>query len=237
MISRRKIAMVVAEFLGTGLLTLVILAVSKSNVGIPYFIAIAAGLVAVMATMTLGGLSGSHMNPAVTIGLWSIRRINWLPAVAYIAAQMLGAIVAYKAFTYFTGSTQPWDNASSEYIGRILVAEALGAFILALGWAAAVYERMSEAKSAAVIGISLMLGIIVAAIAGGGIINPAVALASQEWVWSTFVLGPVLGAIIGFNVYSLLFAPVRELALSTAESEATADAPSVQPAAKKSAKK
>jgi glycerol uptake facilitator-like aquaporin len=51
-----------------------------------------------------------------------------------------------------------------------------------------------------------MLAILVAAAGSGGVVNPAVALGARSWVWGTFVLGPVLGGIIGFNLYSLLFA-------------------------------
>src|SRR5687768_17776604 len=78
MVTRRKIAMLMAEFLGTALLTLAVLAVSKSTIGIPYFVAIAAGLVVATVTLTLGAVSGAHLNPLVTIGLWSVRRVKTL---------------------------------------------------------------------------------------------------------------------------------------------------------------
>lgn len=209
MVTRRKIAMIMAEFLGTALLTLVVLAVSKSTIGIPYFVALAAGLALVMATLVLGAVSGAHLNPAITIGLWSARRIQTIPAVVYLAAQLLGGAVAYYLFTYLIDQTFP--TANNDFVGRVLVAEALGAIIFSLGWAATVYNRMETAKSAVVIGVSFALAIIVAAAGSGGIVNPAVALGAHSWVWGTFVLGPILGAIIGFNLYGLLFAPNKEL--------------------------
>lgn len=209
MLTRKKVAMIVAEFLGTALLTLAVLAVSKSTIGIPYFVAIAAGLVVATVTLSLGAVSGAHLNPIVTIGLWSVRRIKALPAVVYIAAQLLGGIAAYYLFTYFVGQT--WGN-SGEFESRILVAEAAGAFIFSLGWAAVVFQKLEGGKAAAVIGMSLMLGILVSAAGAGGIVNPAVALGVRSWVWGTYILGPVLGAIIGFNLYSLLFAPAASLA-------------------------
>jgi glycerol uptake facilitator-like aquaporin len=208
MITRRKLAMVVAEFLGTALLALVILAVSKSTIGIPYFVAIAAGLTLVMAVMVLGRISGAHLNPAITLGLLSVRRIQPAKAVVYLAAQFLGGAAAYLLFTYLVGQT--WSN-TGEFQGKVLVAEATGALIFSLGWAATVYAKLDTARSAAVIGVSLVLGIIVAAAGSGGIVNPAVALGARSWVWGTFVLGPILGSIIGFNLYSLLFAPTDEL--------------------------
>jgi len=201
--------MILAEFLGTGLLTLAVLAVSKSSIGIPYFVAIAAGLVVATVTLTLGAVSGAHLNPLVTIGLWSVRRIKAVPAVVYLAAQLLGGFVAYFLFTYLVGQT--WGN-TGEFEAKVLVAEAVGGFIFSLGFAAVVFQRLRGGLAAATIGMSLTLAVLVAAAGAGGIVNPAVALGARSWVWGTFVLGPVLGGIIGFNLYSLLFAPASELA-------------------------
>lgn len=220
MLTRKRIAMIVAEVLGTALLTLTVLAVSRSNLGFPYFIGIAAGLVLVMATFVLGSVSGAHLNPIVTIGLWSIRKIKTVPALVYIAAQLLGGIAAYYLFTYFIG--QPIEGGNTTFQAKILVAETVGALIFSLGWAATVYQRYEGGRAAATVGISLMLGILVASMGAAGILNPAVALGVQSWAWTTYVLGPVLGAIIGFNLYSLLFAPAAVLAADAAAEEKSA---------------
>jgi aquaporin Z len=201
--------MIVAEFLGTALLTLAVLAVSKSTIGIPYFVSIAAGLVVATATLTLGSVSGAHLNPIITIGLWSVRKVKTVPAVVYVAAQLLGGIAAYFLFTYFVSQT--WGN-TGHFDGRVLVSEAVGGFIFSIGVASAVFQRLEGGKAAAVIGMSLMLGVLVSSAGAGGIVNPAVALGVRSWVWGTYVLGPILGSIIGFNLYSLLFAPAKELA-------------------------
>lgn len=208
MFARRKIAMVVAEFLGTGILTAVILSVSNSQLAFPYFVAIAAGLVLVAMTFAFGGVSGAHFNPAITIGLWSARRIKTFPAIVYVGAQLLGGICAYLLYTYFVNNQ--WPN-EGEFDSRIMVAEVVGAFIFSLGWAAAVYQKMDTAKAAAVVGISLMIGLVASSVVASAILNPAVALGVRDWVWGTYVLGPVLGAIIGFNLYALLFAPGESL--------------------------
>ncbi|HUS26628.1 MAG TPA: aquaporin [Nevskiaceae bacterium] len=208
MFDRKKIAMIVAEFLGTGVLTMVVLAVSKSTIGIPYFVAVAAGLVLVGMTLALSAVSGAHFNPAITIGLWTARKVKTLPAVVYVAAQLLGGAAAYMLYTYFVD--QHWNNAG-HYQARILVAETVGAFVFSLGWAAAVYQKFDTAKAATVVGISLILGVLVASAGGAGLLNPAVALGVRSWVWGTYALGPVLGAVIGFNLYGLLFAPASEL--------------------------
>jgi glycerol uptake facilitator-like aquaporin len=206
MFNRKKIAMVVAEFLGTAILTLVMLAVSKSTIGIPYFVAIAAGLAVAGGMLVFGSVSGAQFNPAITIGLWSARRIKTMPAIVYVAAQLLGGIAAYWLFTYFAG--QHWQN-SGHYSGHVLVAEAAGTFVFSMAWAALSYHKLESGNAAAIVGIGLAVGIIVASSAASGILNPAVALGLRLWGWGTYVLGPVLGAVIGVNVYSLLFAPVE----------------------------
>lgn len=217
MVTRRKIAMIMAEFLGTALLTIAVLAVSKSTIGIPYFVAIAAGLVVATMTLAFGSVSGAHLNPLVTIGLWSVRRIKTLPAIVYVAAQLLGGIAAYYLFTYFVGQT--WSN-TGHFESKVLVAEAVGAFVFSLAWAAAVYNKLQGGAAAAVVGMGLLLGVLVSSAGAGGIVNPAVALGVRSWVWGTYVLGPVLGGVIGFNLYGLLFAPARELAAEASTSGA-----------------
>ena len=208
MFGRKKIAMVVAEFLGTGILTLVVLGVSKSTIGIPYFVSIAAGLVVAGVTLSLGAVSGAHLNPAISIGLWTTRKAKTIPTVVYVAAQLLGAGAAYMLFTYFVG--QHWSN-SGKYDAHMLVGEAVGTFIFSLGWAAAAFRKLPLGQAATVIGISLTLGIIAASATGAGSLNPAVALGVRNWVWGTNVLGPILGAVIAFNLYALLFAPAASL--------------------------
>ncbi|HSX29031.1 MAG TPA: aquaporin [Candidatus Saccharimonadales bacterium] len=217
-----------AEFLGTAVLTLVVLGVSKSNIGIPYFIALAAGLTIAAGTLVFGRVSGAHFNPAITLGLWSARRVKTLPALVYVAAQLLGSIAAYMLYVYFVKTS--WPNAG-DFDSRILVAETVGTFIFALGWAAAVYNRLESGKAAFVVGSSLALGIFVASVASAGLLNPALALGTRNWEWATYVLGPILGAVIAFNLYALLFAPVEELRPSSASANVK------EPKAAKPAKK
>jgi glycerol uptake facilitator-like aquaporin len=208
LLERKKIAMILAEFLGTAILTAVVLAVSRSNLGVPYFVGIAAGLAIAAGTLVFGAVSGAHFNPAITIGLWSARRVKTLPAIVYVAAQLLGGIVAYLLYTYLMNTH--WANTGT-YDARVLVAESVGAFVFSLGWAAAVYNKLEVGKAAFVVGGSLVLGVLIASVGSGALLNPAVALGMRSWGWGTYALGPVLGAIIGFNLYALLFAPTNSL--------------------------
>lgn len=211
MFGKRKSAMLVAEFLGTGALTLLVLTVQRSTIGVPFFVASAAGLIVVLMSLAVGGVSGGYFNPALTIGLWSARKVTTARAVIYIAAQLLGAWAAYYLYTYFVKtSLQP---VGGHYTGRILVAETVGTAIFTFGFASAVYQGFNRAVTATVAGLSLMLGIVAASSAAIGLLNPAVALGVRAWVWGTYVLGPVLGALIGVNLYALLFAEPEAVAV------------------------
>jgi glycerol uptake facilitator-like aquaporin len=209
MFGRRQIATIVAEFLGTGILTLLVLSVQRSSIGVPFFVALAAGLTVALMMFALGSTSGAHLNPAVTIGLWTARKISTLSGIVYIAAQLLGAWAAAALYIYFvktTSNPHPLQAVGGHYSGKILVAEAVGTAIFTFGWASALYQRFSSAVSATVVGLSYTLGIIAASSAAIGLLNPALALGVKAWVWGTYVLGPILGALIGINLYGLVFA-------------------------------
>lgn len=202
MFGRRKIAAAVGEFLGTAILAFTVLDVSRSTIGIPYFVAIAAGLAVVVVGASFA--MDVHLNPAVTLALWTARRVKSLTAVVYIVAQLLGGWAAYGLYKYFVHGTV--QHVSSGYQARILIAEAVGAFVFTLVASAVLYERVWGYRRAVVVGAAYAVGIIVASASSNGFINPAVALGSNSWGWGTYVLGPVLGAIIGVNLYALLFA-------------------------------
>jgi aquaporin Z len=212
MLERQKVAALVAEFLGAGALTLLVLSVQRSTIGVPFFVAIAAGLTVALMTFTVGGISAGHFNPAISIGFWTTRRITTIRTICYVAAQMLGAWGAYYLYTYFVNNHL--SAVGGHYSGRILVAEAVGTGIFGFAFAAAVYQESTKAAKAAFIGLGLTIGIIAASSASIGLLNPAVALGVRAWVWGTYVLGPVLGAIIGINLYAVLFAEASDSPLS-----------------------
>ena len=101
-----------AEFLGTFWLVLggcgsAVLAAAFPDVGIGLLgVSLAFGLTVLTMAYAIGHVSGCHLNPAVTIGLWAGGRFPARDIPLYLAAQVLGAIVA--AFTlYFIASGQP----------------------------------------------------------------------------------------------------------------------------------
>lgn len=201
MFTKDKLAALVAEFLGTALLVLVILSVTNSNIGIPYFISIAAGLTLVVATLVFGAISGAILNPAITLGLWSVRKLQTVQALSYIIVQIGAGAAAYLLYSALSGQDL---SAAVKYKPEILVAEILGTAIFAFGIAAAAYNQLLGSAKAFAIGGAFTLGLIVASIASPSFLNPAIALGSQSLQVTNFVVGPVLGALLGFNLYSLL---------------------------------
>ncbi len=238
MTQRQKAAMTVAEFLGAGVLTLLILSVQRSAIGVPFFVASAAGLTLAMMAYAVSGSQSGYFNPAVTIGLWSARKLTTIAAAINVVAQLLGAWAAYAVYTYFVNSSL--QQVGGHYTGRVLAAEAIGTGIFSFGLAAAVYQGLSRAATAAYAGLSLMLGMIAASTASIGLLNPAVAEGIRAWNiwgsmgWGTYVLGPVIGAIVGVNLYAMLFAdqPAKKASVSVVAVPAKK-----KPAAKRKARK
>lgn len=208
MFGRRKIATIVAEFLGTGILTLLVLSVQRSTIGVPFFVAIAAGLTLTVLYFATGNLSGGQFNPALTLALWTARKVTTARAAVFIVAQMLGAWGAYGLYTYYAkNSLMP---IGGHFTLRVLIAEGVGTAIFSFGYAAVMYQGFSTAIRASVGGISYIVGVVAASAAAIGIINPALAFGVRAWVWTTFgpsyLFGPIIGAIVGVNLYKYVFA-------------------------------
>jgi aquaporin Z len=207
MFGKEKTASIVAEFLGAGLLTLLVFSVQRSELGAsaPYFVSLGAGIGIAALTFMFARFSGGHFNPAITLGFWTARRISTVRAIVYIVAQFVGAIAAYGIFRYFAGTHLP--NVGGKFEGKILIAEAIGTGVFAFGFASAIGSRANTyGAKAAFIGASFAVGSLIASTHALGILNPAVALGIRSWVWGTYVLGPIIGAIVGINLYHMLFA-------------------------------
>src|SRR5258708_8339633 len=88
-----------AEFLGTAWLVLggcgsAVLAAAFPNVGVGLLgVAFAFGLTVLTMAFAIGHISGCHLNPAVTVGLWGGGRISASDVIPYIIAQVIGAVI------------------------------------------------------------------------------------------------------------------------------------------------
>ncbi len=237
MFGKSKLALIMAEFFGAASLTAVVLAISKSGVGFPYFIAIGMAMAVAVMLLTVGSVRDVSFNPAITVGLWTARKVGTLNAILAIAAQMLGAVAAWQVYEYLT-ETPLKGVATGEFNWRVFTAEAIGTFMLGLAVSAAVYYKYESGRAAATIGGGLFLAIVFASVASNGLVNPAVALGVQSWSLA-YVLGPVVGAVLAVNLYAMLFAPSGSFAVAgltantTARTKTVAATPKRKVAAKK----
>lgn len=188
----------IAEFLGAGALTLIVALSLKGAFPIPtpFLAALTLGLF----VYSIGHISGAHLNPAVTIGAWSIQKISTNQAVGYVLSQAIGAIVAMLiANSFYSGvAVTPPDTA------QIFMAELFGTFFFTFGIASVIYGKTPAQLSGVVIGGSLLLGIAFASLMGSsGLLNPAVALGAGSFNLA-YLLGPIAGSLLGMNVYKRL---------------------------------
>lgn len=210
MFNKDKLSMVSAELLGTFMLTLAVLIVSHmfGSGTAAWYTALSAGAALALIVAKFGHVSGAHVNPAVTIGLWTLKKIPTTNAIVYIASQMLGGAVALLAYNYFSNDSLPALGASV-FDWRVFWAEAAGAAVFGSGIASAVTQKLEGAYKALTIGASLTAGALVASIGSAGFVNPAVALGNNSWD-RTLVVAPIVGIVVGMNVYTWLFAPVAK---------------------------
>ena len=193
----------IAEALGTfGLAFIVLLAVAcggKTLIAVP----VIAGLIVMLCVYTLGPISGCHLNPSVTLGLLSAKKISGVDAFRYIVAQFAGAVIAVVfAKVFLVAHT----IAPVAFVPSIFLAEVIGAFFFNMGIAAVVFSKVERSMSGVVVGGSLLLGILFASLAGAaGILNPAVAFALGH-VSLTYMIAPIVGAVLAYSVYTYLIA-------------------------------
>lgn len=203
-LNRARVSTLLAEFLGTATLVMVALVLSETT-AVSYFIATSVAATLAVVYMMFGGISGAHVNPAITFGMWAARRIRTVPAISYIAAQLLGGLAALQLYQYFTSHHLPLRSASWDW--KVVVAEAVGTMVLAWGFAAAVSRGYDALQSALTYGTALFVGILVASTAAAGYLNPAVALGTRSFEW-VYIIGPAVGGLVGVVAYSYFFAVV-----------------------------
>ncbi len=181
-----------AELLGTFVLTL---SVGLSiTFALPLSTPVIAALTLGLFVYTVGGISGAHLNPAVTIALLSVNKIKPKDAGMYVFAQLVGATLALTVIPVLTGQTLP--ELPKENLLSVGLAEAIGAFLLAFGVSAVVWNKVHESAAGLVIGGSLLLGLFIASGMSNAVLNPAVAWGIGSFT-PMYILGPLVGAVGG----------------------------------------
>jgi aquaporin Z len=216
----------VAELVGTFVLVLMgcgsaVLAGSAIGfVGISF----AFGLSVLAMVYAIGGISGCHINPAVTISMLAAGKINVKDAVAYIVVQCVGAIIgAGLLYWIATGNPQysiasglgqnGYDLASPSgfSMASAFVAEVVLTFIFLLVIHGSTSEKAPKGFAGISIGLSLVLIHLVGIPVTGTSVNPARSLGPAIIVGGTalnqlwlFWIAPIIGGLLAAAVWKIL---------------------------------
>jgi glycerol uptake facilitator protein len=147
----------------------------------------------------VGEISGAHINPAITVGLWSIKKVGTKDAILSILFQFLGAIIAlYISNAIAIIPAVPVLNTWMVFWGELM-----GAFFFSFGVASVATGKVPPAASGLVVGGSLFLGASFASFLSNGVLNPAVALGIGSFSW-IYLIAPIIGAMLGMRVFTML---------------------------------
>ncbi len=183
-------------------------------------IALVRGITFAILICALVHVSGSHFNPAITIGCWVTRKIGSISALFYCIAQILGAIVGAYTLARFVPE-QAWRAvmmgtpdlaAGFSRAQGILVEGLLTLFLVFIFFGAVAEAKDSLARFGGfAAGLALFVGVIVGFPYTGASMNPSMALATalvaHHWNnHGVYWAGPLLGGVLGAWLYHILFA-------------------------------
>jgi aquaporin Z len=219
-----------AEFVGTFWLVLggcgsAVLAAAFPNVGIGLLgVSLAFGLTVVTMAYAIGHISGCHLNPAVSIGLWAAGRFEASRVAPYIAAQVLGGVAAGGVLFVIASGAPGFDVAggfaSNGYGahspgGYSLVAAAVAEVVMTAFFLIVILgatdKRAPQGFAPLAIGLTLTLIHLISIPVTNTSVNPArstaVALYVGDWALAQlwlFWAAPLVGAVVGAAVYRVI---------------------------------
>ena len=186
-------------------------------------VAFAFGLSVVGMAYAIGGVSGCHINPAITLGVWANGRMSGKDAAGYMVFQVIGAIIASFVLWVLVstgsheGGTATGANSYADgNMWQAFVAEAVFTFIFVLVVLGATDEKQGAGNFAGLaIGLTLVLVHIVCIPLTGTSVNPARSVGpaifsafsgdctpiSQLWL---FIVAPFLGALASSSVWNVI---------------------------------
>lgn len=153
-----NVNIVLAELIGTFILALV--AVATVTELLPLFI----GLTYALLIMVVGAVSGAHLNPAVTFGLWTARKIKGATLPFYWGAQLLGGMAAVVVLSAVSGSTMGLDFTHFlDFSWTIFLVELIGTTVFLFGLTSVISRLdLSVTGRAFGVGLSLFAALVVA---------------------------------------------------------------------------
>jgi aquaporin Z len=226
----KKMNKLVAEFLGTFWLVLggcgsAALSAAFPNVGIGLLgVALAFGLTVVTMAYGIGHISGAHLNPAVSFGLWVAGRFEAKDLLGYIVAQVLGGLAAAGIlYIVVTGNGSAIGDFAANGYGEhspgkysmtaALVTEIVMTFFFLMVIIGATDRRAPAGFAGLAIGLALTLIHLISIPVTNTSVNPARSISQAVFVggWAIeqlwlFIVAPIVGAIAAGIVYKMFFA-------------------------------
>ncbi len=186
-------------------------------------VALAFGLTVLTMAFAIGHISGCHLNPAVTIGLWAGGKFEAKEIASYIMAQILGAILAalilfliVKCSDGSVGSfaANGYGDHSPEKFGLVsaLLTEIVMTFMFLFIILGATDERAPKGFAPIAIGLGLTLIHLISIPVTNTSVNPARSIsqaifAEGGWAFGQlwlFIVAPIVGAIMAGTLYKWL---------------------------------
>ena len=176
-------------------------------------VAVAHGLVMAVMVTALLGISGGHLNPAITLGLVAVRRTDIRTGAAYIVAQLVGAILAALMIklVYPTGVVRPIalgtpTIANTITLNQAMLMEGIMTFFLVSAVFGTCINPAAPRLGGLGIGLALLFDILVGGPLTGAAVNPArafgPALVSGQWVGHVvYWIGPIVGGVLAALVW------------------------------------
>jgi aquaporin Z len=204
-----------AEFLGTFMLVAIgpgaVMVAASTHAFGQTGISLAFGVVVTLCVACFGHLSGAHINPAVTIGFWSVRRFPTRDVLPYIVAQCVGAAAASATLVWILGpvgnfgATVPLVSTARAFAVEGGYTAILGLVIMGV----ATDARTPPKVAPFAIGATVFAGALVTGPLTGGSFNPARTLgpALVGGIWTSHWLywaAPVLGMVVAMRTYDSL---------------------------------
>ncbi len=220
----------VAEFFGTFWLVIggcgsAVLAAAFPDVGIGLLgVSLAFGLTVLTMAFAIGHISGCHLNPAVSIGLWAGGRFQAKELLPYIVSQVLGAIVA-GGILYVIASGKAGFDVTAGFASNGYGAHSPGGYSLQAAFVSEVVmtmmflivimgatdKRAPQGFAPIAIGLCLTLIHLISIPVTNTSVNPArstgVAVFVDDWAISQlwlFWLAPIIGAVLGAVIYRFI---------------------------------
>jgi len=217
-----------AEFIGTFWLVLggcgsAVLAAAFPGVGIGLLgVSLAFGLTVLTIAYSLGHISGAHLNPAVSIGMWVGGRFSGKEVLPYIISQILGAVTAAGVlYIIATGNGSAIGNFAANGYGEnspghysllaALVTEVVMTFMFLIVILGATDDNAAKPFAGIAIGLALTLIHLISIPVTNTSVNPARSISQAIFVGGIaldqlwlFIVAPIAGAVLAGWVYGFI---------------------------------